>query len=1541
MDNKKENGDENKNEDSDAKRFGPRETSEQKKKSFQLKSIFGVRTSRAFLNQNSDQDSVSEDKTVQCEYSISQCPRSRSSIALGSAGLQLVARNPKPLDGGVCPSCLMPFDNNRKRRLIDACGHERCYSCLFSSESCPLCAPSFPPKKPLVESNYSKFPIERSRTLDGCYPSKTPESGSSSPIRNKVRTNGHFTYLQGDPSQSSRGSVSPNKSPVRIDRSPGRGLYSSRGCIVSPITRRRGLASAGSSPNSSPRFGRSLWTHKSSRARLTHTSKEERKLSLTDEERPQEKLPPTGLQNPVQTSDIYSRLGFLFADRTRRSGRPADSGQGSSASSFSSLEHNGVFNSCNTSPISTLTGSSGVDSNQKDSKNPTENMGSIFSMNCLPVNSGHQQQKTTQLPNNRRHSVTTSQPGQIEELDVFNKRTICARRSARVGRVMLKTEDAKAKSYDFPPPVVPLRPLYFEVPQSEGDNDPLFVGRHWLFRELSSSLLQERGERGIILSGNTGSGKTAIILQLVDYSCFGRKGSLVPPSSRPTRMEDSIYSARPSPSQITEVLRSIASKIVAYHFCQAENSATCLLPDFVHSIAAQLYQAPQLEAFRNKVQGDPALQKKLQLKECISDPHGAFVHGILEPLSALKKGNSAPGSCIIVVDALCEAEYHRPDTGDTISSFLARHALQFPNWLKMVVTVRAHLSDITSMFPFRRISLDSGASQEASLRDLMDYITVRMHKSSQLLSNAVPSMSSKSNDAISKFASHLAGLSRSSFLHAKLTLDLVEKGHLVMKSSNFKILPVTLNEIFLLHLNLRFSSQRGFERVSPILCTALAALNPLTGLELYHSVNSLQVGSDLMSWEDFSERMKQLTGLLVPRADDTYMLIHPAFREWLLRREEGESTKFLCDPRIGDAAIAFRLSRLEAPLNQEKTLEVGHHILKGHVYRSLARGQGIYGMVGDKAGLYPRDLQAVWIAASSSDVSASIGSLRNLYSPNVKVTRLLLLSGGSPDHITEYNSNSPLLCIYAAEGNIDMVSLLIEFGATIDASNNAGQTPLILASRNGQCDVVRVLIQHGANLNLADNDGMSPLVHAASCGHLNIVGYLISCDWPSGEPTMAEVAQQALVAAASKGHTQIVEFLLDMSEVRVNLNDSHTGDTALAAACRHGHNETVAILIKRGANVAATNLQEVPPILIAVQEGHWETAGLILQNSTIPALVDQPDATGKTALMAAAAEGHTALIELLLSKGANINRTDNDGMTALTWACKMSKRQSATCLLEKGADVDTTDKQGRLPLDYAAVSGDPNIVQSLIERGSPIEHTDTSGMRPLDRAISYRQAAVVQAFLRRGAKLSPVTWTMAAGKQDIMLILLGKLLDDGNALYKKARLKEAAHRYHYALKKLPAITDFSSSDKQHSEAFVQLRFHLLLNLARCKRKSEESSEAVDLTTEAIALKPSAFEAYYLRARARRDIGQISNAISDLAEATRLAPQVKEVKKLLISAREELFSAEEFSSKNNSSASGAALATLKSLGTSVDSLNEHDISSGIGSSCGSDPSASRI
>jgi len=121
-----------------------------------------------------------------------------------------------------------------------------------------------------------------------------------------------------------------------------------------------------------------------------------------------------------------------------------------------------------------------------------------------------------------------------------------------------------------------------------------------------------------------------------------------------------------------------------------------------------------------------------------------------------------------------------------------------------------------------------------------------------------------------------------------------------------------------------------------------------------------------------------LSGLLIKRLDNTYMFFHPSFREWLIRRDEGESNKFLCDLRSGHAGIAFRLSRVQSPLDAEKTLELGHHILKAHLYKNMTLHK-----------YSSRDLQAHWVASSSEDVSAALCTLRNIYNPNVKVSFIL------------------------------------------------------------------------------------------------------------------------------------------------------------------------------------------------------------------------------------------------------------------------------------------------------------------------------------------------------------------------------------------------------------------------------------------------------------------------------------------------------------------------------------------------------------------------
>lgn len=52
------------------------------------------------------------------------------------------------------------------------------------------------------------------------------------------------------------------------------------------------------------------------------------------------------------------------------------------------------------------------------------------------------------------------------------------------------------------------------------------------------------------------------------------------------------------------------------------------------------------------------------------------------------------------------------------------------------------------------------------------------------------------------------------------------------------------------------------------------------------------------------------------------------------------------------------------------------------------------------------------------------------------------------------------------------------------------------------------------------------------------------------------------------------------------------------------------------------------------------------------------------------------------------------------------------------------------------------------------------------------------------------------------------------------------------------------------------------------------------------MKPKCFEAYYARARAKRDNRQFTSAIEDLKEALKLAPTNKELQRLLIRLRDE-------------------------------------------------------
>ena len=510
--------------------------------------------------------------------------------------------------------------------------------------------------------------------------------------------------------------------------------------------------------------------------------------------------------------------------------------------------------------------------------------------------------------------------------------------------------------------------------------------------------------------------------------------------------------------------------------------------------------------------------------------------------------------------------------------------------------------------------------------------------------------------------------------------------------------------------------------------------------------------------------------------------------------------------------------------------------------------------------------QAAFISLATHHISAALGCTRNIFAPLLKVSRVLLLAGADPNYVTTSLEHSPLLAVYAHLGNRDMVLLLLEFCADITATNQQGRTALAMAAAQGHEDITGLLVEAGAQVNRVDEEAECALVLAARGGHSRVVELLVGQEWrqdPVYPLSLEEAVQQALSAALATGHPQVADLLLDLPCADINMTDSLSGLTPLCAAAKAGHTGGAEMLLKRQARLDTRDLSEQTPIHLAALEGHWAVLELLLQAG---AGVDHADGLGRSPLSVAAASGHSGIVELLVLRGASVEAGDREGITPLSHAVISGQEDTVRCLLDHGADVNCMDSSGRSPLDMAVYQSREELVELLLEHGANMEKTDGRGIRVLDRVIAYGSASVVNTFLRKGAKLGPATWLMAEDKPEILLILLNKLLDDGNTLYRKGRLSEAAHRYRYALRRLPRTGLDTWAD-----TFLTLQTHLLLNLSRCERRQGRQTEAVALASQVLSTSPHSVEALVARAKAQRAAGRAQEALQDFAMAHDLLP----------------------------------------------------------------------
>ncbi|KAJ3706216.1 hypothetical protein LUZ61_009921 [Rhynchospora tenuis] len=391
----------------------------------------------------------------------------------------------------------------------------------------------------------------------------------------------------------------------------------------------------------------------------------------------------------------------------------------------------------------------------------------------------------------------------------------------------------------------------------------------------------------------------------------------------------------------------------------------------------------------------------------------------------------------------------------------------------------------------------------------------------------------------------------------------------------------------------------------------------------------------------------------------------------------------------------------------------------------------------------------------------------------------------------------------AREGHIDILGMLMEYGASQDACEDAlieatslDQTEVVrllissemvgpmalahatvIASSRGFVDVITVLLENGVDVNcmsrvllrsvkpaLHVNVDCTPLVAAIVSRQVSAVKCLLEAganlehpiqvgawSWDSvageevrvgaclGEPYNA--AWCAVEYFESTG--QILTLILKQSPIL--LGSTLLGRTLLTHAILCQNPNAVFFLLGIGATAKfpiKTPCREFFPIHLASRLGNVDILGALVLHGID---INVRTSVGDTPLMESARAGTVDAFVELLKSGADLGLTNTQGETAIGLANPTAFVPSIsdvmTKVLELGGRINSSNPNIFSPLHHMVRHGHAGPLQTTILSSSPEElnRPDALGITPVMAATIYSQAESFRLLVMAGADIKATT----------------------------------------------------------------------------------------------------------------------------------------------------------------------------------------------------------